>query len=212
MVRSLALLATAGLATIASAAPLALRQQQCYSGFYMIVARGSNEAPGEGKPGQVADMIAAQVPDSASVAVDYPATIISTSSDYPESVTDGISDTISLIQSYVNACGSASRIVLLGYSQGGNVMTDVLAGGVDKPAPIGSDLSQYSKSCCFELACFRAKLVFSQRCCRLWRPNFHCCSVLRPGYIDKGRNLRQRRGWSLLGSAQHLCQHPPVIL
>ena len=113
MVRSLALLATATLATLSSAAPLLPRQQTCYSGFYMIVARGSNEAPGEGKPGQVADMIAAQVPDSASVAVDYPATIISSDTEYPESVTDGINDTKTKIQNYVDACGSSSRIVLI---------------------------------------------------------------------------------------------------
>lgn len=135
----------AGLAAVASAAPITTRQQTCYSGLYMIVARGSNEAAGEGKPGQVADMIAAQVADSASIAVDYPATIIGNGPAYPESVVDGINDTKTKIQDYVNACGSASRIVLLGYSQGGNVMTDVLAGGVDKPDPIGDDLKQYSK-------------------------------------------------------------------
>lgn len=136
--------ASLAMATLAAAAPL-LPRQSCVSGLYMIVARGSNEAPGEGKPGAVADAIAARVPGSTSVAVDYPATIISSSSEYPESVTDGINDTKTKIQNYVNACGSSSRIVLIGYSQGGNVMTDVLAGGVDKPDPITSEYAQYSK-------------------------------------------------------------------
>jgi acetylxylan esterase len=146
MVRLSSFAALASAASLAAAAPVAPRQT-CYSGFYMIVARGSDEAPGEGAPGAVADLIAASVPDSASVAVDYPATIVSTSGiEYPESVIDGINDTIDKIQSYVDACGSASRIVLLGYSQGGNVMTDALAGGVFKPDPIGPDLSPYSKS------------------------------------------------------------------
>ncbi|KAK4495452.1 hypothetical protein PRZ48_013783 [Zasmidium cellare] len=132
---------TLGLAALSMAAPLSTRQS-CASGFYIIVARGSNEAPGEGKPGQVADLIEQMVPGSYSVAVDYPATIIADDSSYPSSVTDGINDTENKIKSYVAACGSDSRIVLVGYSQGGNVMTDVLAGGVDKPAPIGEQYRQ----------------------------------------------------------------------
>jgi len=132
--------AEAGVA-VASAAPLAARQTTCYSGVYMIVARGSDEDPGEGKPGEVATAVAAQIPGSGSVAVDYPASIIDPI--YPSSVSDGIKDTINKIHAYVDACGSASRIVLIGYSQGGNVVTDTLAGGVDKPAPIATSYSQY---------------------------------------------------------------------
>lgn len=108
----------------------------------MIVARGSDEAPGEGAPGAVASLVASQLPGSGSVAVNYPASIIDPL--YPESVSDGITDTINKIQAYVNACGSQSRIALIGYSQGGNVMTDVLAGGVAKPTPISNQYSQYS--------------------------------------------------------------------
>ena len=85
-----------------------------------------------------------QVPNSASVAVDYPATVF-TDGTYPASVTDGINDAKTKVQNYVDACGSSSRIVLLGWSQGGNVMTDLLAGGVDKPDPLTSAYSQYSK-------------------------------------------------------------------
>lgn len=133
-----------GLAALTAAAPVSTRQS-CASGFYIIVARGSNEAPGEGKPGQVADLIEQMVPGSYSVAVDYPATIIDDDGSYPESVTDGINDTEDKIKSYVAACGSGSRIVLVGYSQGGNVMTDVLAGGVLKPDPIGEQYRQNSK-------------------------------------------------------------------
>lgn len=143
MLPTLSLLALASTFSLISAAPIAPRQQICYTGFYMIVARGSEEAAGEGKPGQVADMIAARVPDSFSIATDYPASIADPV--YSTSVTDGIEDTKTKIQNYVDACGDASRIVLIGYSQGGNVMTDVLAGGVDKPDPIGDDLRPYSE-------------------------------------------------------------------
>ena len=54
--------------------------------------------------------------------------------------------TINKIEAYVDNCGSDSQIALIGYSQGGNVMTDVLAGGVDKPAPLSDQYRQNSKS------------------------------------------------------------------
>ena len=133
-----------GLAALAAAAPLMERQVSCVSGLYIIVARGSTEPQGEGPLSTVASLIEASVPGSTDVAVVYPATIISSSSVYPESVVDGINNTTQLITSYVDACGSASQIALLGYSQGGNIMTDLLAGGVDKPAPLSSDYAQYS--------------------------------------------------------------------
>lgn len=135
-------LATLALAGITSAAPIAeKRQTTCYSGVYMIVARGTDEAAGEGVASAVASLVAGQIADSGSVAVDYPASALDPI--YPDSVTDGINDAISLIEDYVNACGDSSRIALIGFSQGGNVMTDALAGGVDKPTPIGAPYTDY---------------------------------------------------------------------
>lgn len=111
--RATQFVAALALSAVASALPLVPRQQTCYSGFYIIVARGSLEAAGEGKPGQVAMLIESLVPGSASVAVDYPASVDDPL--YPTSVTDGINDTIDKIHAYVDACGAASRIVLLGF-------------------------------------------------------------------------------------------------
>lgn len=141
-VSRIAAVAAALLSSTTVAAPVE-RQTTCYSGVYMIVARGSDESPGEGKPGEVADIVASRLPGSGSVAVDYPASIADPV--YSSSVTDGINDAKSKIESYVAACGGSSKIALIGYSQGGNVMTDVLAGGVDKPDPIDPSLAQYSK-------------------------------------------------------------------
>ena len=141
MVSAYLALASLVLAGMVGAAPLQPRQT-CYSGVYMIVGRGSDEAAGEGEPGVVATAVAAAIPDSGSVAVDYPASIFDPP--YFDSVSDGITDTINKIESYVNACGASSRIALIGYSQGGNVMTDVLAGGVDKPTPISPSYAKYS--------------------------------------------------------------------
>jgi acetylxylan esterase len=157
MVKSLYSLAPLALASLGLAAPTPLedvnepfieKRVTCYSGVYMIVGRGTDEDPGEGKPGAVADAVAAQIPNSASVAVDYPASAIDPP--YPTSVTDGINNAISLVEDYVNACGSSSRIVLIGFSQGGNVMTDMLAGGVDKPTPLSTDYTQYSTFSCLD--------------------------------------------------------------
>jgi hypothetical protein len=166
---SASVLLTIALSALASAAPLVPRVN-CVSGLYIIVGRGSNEAAGEGKPGQVATLIKSRVPNSVSVAVNYPATL----SNYPDSVTAGIKDTISKIQTYVDTCGSSSKIVLLGYSQGGNVMTDVLAGGVDKPAPLADKYRQNSKFLVFDpqQAASRKGMIktdtcCSPRCCRL---------------------------------------------
>ncbi|KAI1756282.1 hypothetical protein F4782DRAFT_526837 [Xylaria castorea] len=80
-------------------------------------------------------MVKAWVSGSASITVDYSAAIYDGGA-YPVSVADSITDTITKIADYVAARGASSRIVLLGLSQGGNVLTDELAGGVLKPDPI----------------------------------------------------------------------------
>ncbi|KAK4505128.1 hypothetical protein PRZ48_003091 [Zasmidium cellare] len=130
------------LAALSAAAPLITRQITCASGLYIIVARGSNQPAGEGSPGEVGNMIEALVADSYSVAVNYPAVIIDLDDNYFSSVIEGIEDTKAKIQDYVAACGASSRIALLGYSQGGNVVTDTLAGGTGKPDPIGEEYRQ----------------------------------------------------------------------
>lgn len=144
MTFALKTLATAALATLACAAPLEPRVT-CASGLYMIVARGSNEPAGEGRIAAVTSAVKQQVPGSASIAVDYPASILGGTL-YPESVVKGINDAKKKVQDYVAACGDNSHIVLLGYSQGGNVMSDMLAGGVLKPAPLDASYHKYSKS------------------------------------------------------------------
>lgn len=144
MVNALQTMVTMALASLSFASPIE-RRVTCVSGLYMIVARGTGEAAGEGKPGQVADLVAAAVPNSASVAVNYPASALKKRTLYPQSVTDGINDTKNKIQDYVAACGPNSRIALIGYSQGGNVMTDLLAGGVLKPAPLDTKYRRNSE-------------------------------------------------------------------
>ncbi|KAI1437881.1 putative acetylxylan esterase 2 precursor [Xylaria sp. CBS 124048] len=134
------------MAAVAAAQPLAARQSvTCVDGVYMIAARGSTEAAGEGPLQQVTDLVMGLVPNSAAIAVDYPATII-TDGTYPVSVFEGIEDAISKVQTYVDTCGSSSKIALLGFSQGGNVMTDALAGGDLKPSPLTTNYTQFIRA------------------------------------------------------------------
>lgn len=146
MARGAFILFFLALAALVFGAPVPLPKQKCYAGAYMLVARGSLEAVGRGKVGAVADAIAERVPNSASVAIDYPAGLLGNGTFYPLSVYQGIMDTHSKIQSYAKACGPKSKIVLIGYSQGGNVITDSLAGGWMMPPPLASELKQFSTS------------------------------------------------------------------
>lgn len=134
---------TLSLAAVASAMPVALSPRvTCYSGVYVIAARGSDEDPGFGATAPVVSGVLAAIPGSGSVAVDYPASVLDPL--YPTSVTDGINDLISLVNAYVSSC--SGDIVLVGFSQGGNVITDALAGGVDKPTPLPASTVAHSES------------------------------------------------------------------
>ena len=99
------------------------RQTTCATGVHIIGARGSTEDPGEGKIQPLSALIEAGIPGSDDIAVDYPADLI----DYPISETDGVKDMLSKITSYVAACPDA-KIVLAGFSQGAQIVGDVLGG------------------------------------------------------------------------------------
>lgn len=135
-----------GLAAAASAAPVALESRAtCYSGVYVIGARGTEEDPGYGSVASVVNSVLAAIPGSGAVALDYPASWLDPV--YPTSVTDGINTLISLVEDYANSC--SGNIVLVGFSQGANVITDALDGGVDKPTPLSAsyvDQSKFMKS------------------------------------------------------------------
>jgi acetylxylan esterase len=131
-------------AALVSSAPLKnllSRQTTCYSGVYVIGARGSEEDPGYGSVASVVSGVLAAIPDSGGIALDYPASVVYPF--YEDSVSDGINTMIRLIQSYVDSC--SGKIVLVGFSQGGNVVTDTLAGGFNKPTPLSVHYASYSK-------------------------------------------------------------------
>lgn len=132
---------TLTLAAVASALPLAPRVT-CYSGVYVIGARGTDEDPGFGSTASVVTSVLAAIPGSGSVALDYPASVLDPL--YPSSVSKGINAMISLINTYTSSC--PGNVVVVGFSQGGNVITDMLAGGVAKPDPLPASVVKRSES------------------------------------------------------------------
>lgn len=117
------------LAAVALAAPLEERQTvsstNCTTkGVHMIVARASTEETGIGSLlTPLVETLEAYLPGSDAVAVDYPASLI----EYGDSVNAGVTDMTNLIETYVASCPD-SKIVLLGYSQGAQVVGDTVCG------------------------------------------------------------------------------------
>lgn len=105
------------------------------NGIAIIVARGSTEPPGTGSIGNISSNAAEQLTGSIVLAVDYPATL----SNYSSSEEQGVASATKLIQDYNKKC-PGKKLVLMGYSQGAQVMTDVLCGtseeGFNTTAPV----------------------------------------------------------------------------
>lgn len=87
----------------------------CATGVHMIVARGTNEQPGEGLTAQTANAIQARIPGSTSEALVYPASVYPT---YAYSEGEGTVAMTTAITQYAKSCPD-SKIVLLGWSQVG---------------------------------------------------------------------------------------------
>ncbi|KAB8360876.1 hypothetical protein FH972_024610 [Carpinus fangiana] len=98
----------------------------CQDGVHIIVARASGEPAGFGILGPVKDNILRQIPNSDAIAVPYPAKLGGDIT-YPESEQEGVGNLTKLVTQYGDAC-SSSKMVLLGYSQGAQVVGDTLIG------------------------------------------------------------------------------------
>jgi len=124
--RAASVLMAAGLASTAQAVT-------CYSGVNVFTARGTGEVPpnGLGLSGVHIKAILAAVPDSNATVVEYPASTANYSVPY------GVASANSEIAEYLDACPD-SKIVIMGYSQGANVMGYVLEGADFKFTPDGT--------------------------------------------------------------------------
>ena len=131
--------------TTALAVPLLSGRQSsgCSSGLQMFVARGSLEDPGQGVEGCITALVQQSIPGSNGVGIDYPAN----PNAYFTSEPAGVKAMTAAIQNYTQACPNG-KYALLGYSQGANVVSDVL-GGAFLPAlgagPIDKSLTKNRK-------------------------------------------------------------------
>ena len=134
---------TLGLAGSALAAPFlhSVRQSGgCATGVHIIAARGSTEPQGEGPLQNVSALIEQSIPGSTDAAVVYPAELVP----YESSEESGVTNMTQMLTSYVQQCPN-SKVVLLGYSQGGQIVGDVLGGGSYGGTP-PIDYATYSKN------------------------------------------------------------------
>lgn len=117
------------LAALAMAAPadLETRQASCATGVHVIAVRGTWESQtgSNGLDTLVANITAA-IPKSDSARLVYPA-LAWPFGTYEDSVKQGDANLVSDIKSYAAACPK-TPIVILGYSQGGQVAMDAICG------------------------------------------------------------------------------------
>jgi len=114
--------------SVAAAAPaMATASTASCPTVLVIAARGSTEAasPGTGSMGALASLVQGDVKATVGVeAVNYPATL----QNYSSSVATGDSAMESDIENALASC-PGEKLILMGYSQGGQVVGDALAGG-----------------------------------------------------------------------------------
>ena len=107
----------------------------------MIVARGSGEAQGEGVTGSVVSSVSQSISGSSGVGIVYPASL----TDYLNSESQGITAMTQSIQNYTQQCPDG-KFALLGFSQGAQIVGDVLGGGsLSNVAPIDKSMTKNRK-------------------------------------------------------------------
>lgn len=107
----------------------------------IITARASTESPGEGTTGSLVTQIVNSSTQTVSrEAVVYPATL----TNYASSESQGVSNAEQELTTAVQTCPNQKQ-VLLGYSQGAQVVMDVIAGNseVGSVAPVSTSISSH---------------------------------------------------------------------
>ena len=100
--------------------------------LHIIVVRASLEPPSQGVIGTLATLITGANPGSTVEWIAYPATL----DNYANSSSQGVAAATQRLMDYTDSC-KGSQVVLLGYSQGAQVVGDVLCGGGDPDVGLG---------------------------------------------------------------------------
>ncbi|KAF2154855.1 carbohydrate esterase family 5 protein [Myriangium duriaei CBS 260.36] len=120
--------------------PLDLASRQSCPKVHVFGARETTASPGYGSSSTVVNLILNTYPGSTSEALSYPACGGQSSCgsvSYAQSVQQGVQAATTAINNYHTACPQ-TQLVLVGYSQGGQVFDDVLCGGGDSGESISS--------------------------------------------------------------------------
>lgn len=94
---------------------------------HVFGARETTAPPGFGTASSVVESIVDAFPGATSEAIDYPA---AGDDQYAASVQAGVKAVVDQVDSFVADCPD-SQVVLVGYSQGGQIMDDAICGGGD---------------------------------------------------------------------------------
>ncbi|KAI1150364.1 cutinase-domain-containing protein [Nemania diffusa] len=118
-------------ASAASASPADLAERQSCPAIYVFGARETTVSPGYGTAGGLVNQVLAAYPGAQASPIDYPACGGQASCGgvpYEQSAQQGTTAVISAVNSLNSRCPS-TQIVLIGYSQGGQIMDNALCGG-----------------------------------------------------------------------------------
>ncbi|PMD34402.1 carbohydrate esterase family 5 protein [Hyaloscypha variabilis F] len=121
------------LAQAITASPVGQLQERSCPGIHVFGARETTASPGYGSAGTVVDLILNSHSGSTAEAINYPACGGQASCDsisYASSVIDGISAVVSQVNTFNEECPD-TQLVLVGYSQGGQIFDDSFCGGGD---------------------------------------------------------------------------------
>lgn len=154
------LVATLAASTFAIPMEIVKREYNC-NGPFIVAVRGSgpdpnhpecanstvNEQVCESGLSKIIGLVTSNFSDwpGSDTGLAYPAVTNNFMGNYEPSVKAGMANLTTVIKSFVGQCGSSSKVVLLGYSQGAQVVSNTLGGGYGI-APLPANYTQYSKT------------------------------------------------------------------
>lgn len=132
----------------ALASPVEIEKRQSCPPIHVFGARETTASPGYGSSATVVNLVVGAHSGATSEAINYPACGGQSSCggvSYASSVQQGVSAVTTAVNNFNSQCPN-SQIVLVGYSQGGQIMDDALCGGGDPDEGISSTAVPLSAS------------------------------------------------------------------
>ncbi|KAL1838834.1 hypothetical protein VTJ49DRAFT_2191 [Mycothermus thermophilus] len=126
----------------------ALAARQSCPEIHIFGARETTTPPGYGSAGRVVDMIKGAFPGATSEAINYPACGGQGNCggvQYGDSARQGTSAVAQAVNSFHQRCPN-TKLVLVGYSQGGQIMDNAVCGGPDSGSNISTTASPINAS------------------------------------------------------------------